>query len=218
MAQSLPQQKKGGENFQLKDHIEKALDIQVSIDTDVNAAALGEYSYGAAAMNKDLAYITIGTGIGAGFIINSKIVHLLVHPEFGHIRIPHDRNKDPFPGVCPYHYDCLEGLASCPAIEARWRTKPQSLPKDHAAWQLEAEYLSLGLVNLISTISPELIILGGGVMNNDLLLNLIHLRTEQLLNQYIKSSFLSEKIDEYIVRPNLNEDSGILGALKLAMH
>jgi len=194
------------------------LDIQASIDTDVNAAALGEYFYGAEAMNKDLAYITIGTDIGAGFIINSKIVHGLVHPKFGHIRIPFDRNKGPFSGICPYHYDCLEGLANDPAVEARWRTQPQSLPKDHAAWQLETEYLSLDLVNLISTISPELIILGGGVMNNELLLNLIHLRTEQLLNQYNKSSFLSEKIGEYIVRPNLNEDSGILGALKLAMH
>jgi fructokinase len=124
------------------------LGVTVHIDTDVSTATLGEYYIGAVAQNKNFAYITVGTGIGAGFIINNKIVHGLAHPKFGHVRIPHDINKDPFPSVYPYHKDCLEDLTSGLAIEARWQSQPQSLPKDHAAWQLEAEYLSLGLVNL----------------------------------------------------------------------
>ena len=179
--------KKGWEFFNIKSAIENACFIPTSIDTDVNAAALGEFMSVPSNPIQNLVYITIGTGIGAGLILNGKIIHGLVHPEFGHMRIPHIIEKDPFLGICPYHHDCLEGLASGPAIEERWHQQPQNLPKDHPAWVLEAEYISLGLVNLICSVSPEQIILGGGVMNHNDLYELIRIRTRKILNKYINA-------------------------------
>jgi fructokinase len=207
--------KKGWVFFNIKSAVENACQVDVIIDTDVNAAALGEYLYDPEKSIQNLVYITIGTGIGAGLVINNRIIHGLVHPEFGHMRITHNREQDPFSGVCPYHHDCLEGLASGPAIEERWNTRPQNLPKDHPAWQLEAEYISYGLVNLICTVSPELIILGGGVMNNKNLYDFIRVHTKKILSGYIKTSALEDKIDKYIIAPRLNADSGIIGALYL---
>jgi len=209
--------KKGWEYFNIKRQLENALNVPVKIDTDVNASALGEYNHVYNSNINNFAYITIGTGIGGGFIINRQLVHGLVHPEFGHIRIPHNKKKDPFPGICPYHQDCLEGLASGPAITERWHQPSNSIPKDHVAWKLEAEYLSHAITNLICTISPELIVLGGGVMHQYQLFGLIHTKTKMVLNQYIKSKFIQEHIEEYIIPPRLHDDSGIMGALILAM-
>jgi fructokinase len=118
--------------------------VLVAIDTDVNAAAIGESCWGAARGLSDFLYLTVGTGIGGGAVVNGEIVHGLMHPEMGHIRIPHDLTRDPYPGVCPYHRDCLEGLASGPAIEERWGKPGEELPPDHPAWALEAHYLALG--------------------------------------------------------------------------
>ncbi len=202
----------------LKGKIEDSLQTPVVIDTDVNASALGEFQ---SLLNKNLncfVYITIGTGIGGGFIINGKLVHGLVHPEFGHIKIPHDKRIDPFIGICPYHHDCFEGLASGPALEARWHMSPNLLPKQHMAWELEAEYISLALMNLICTISPQKIILGGGVMHQTHLFEKIHQKTRNVLNNYIKSKYLEDHIRELITPPQLKDDSGILGALDLAIN
>ena len=136
----------------------------VGFDTDVNAAALGEVRWGAGRGLDSLVYITVGTGIGGGAVIEGRPVHGASHPEMGHVFVPHDRAVDPFDGVCPYHGDCLEGLASGPSMEARWGVPAESLPEDHKGWRIEAEYLAFAIANIMLTLSPERIVLGGGVM------------------------------------------------------
>jgi fructokinase len=210
--------KKGWQFFNIKHEIEAAIQTRVYLDTDVNASALGEFFLYPENRIQNLVYITIGTGIGAGVIINGKIVHGLVHPEFGHIRIPHDFRQDPFPGICPFHRDCFEGLASGPALAERWHQAPEKIPLDHIAWELEAEYIAYAIANLICTISPEIIVLGGGVMHRHQLLKLVQSKTRCVLSGYIKSKLLEENIGEYIVSPRLKGDSGILGALSMAIH
>src|SRR5688500_5656056 len=141
-----------------------ALRVPVAFDTDVNAAALAEQRWGAGQRLGTLVYVTVGTGIGGGAVVDGRPLHGLVHPEMGHVRVPHDRARDPFDGICPAHGDCWEGLATAPAIAARWGRPPETLPDDHPAWALEARYLALGLANLVLTLSPERVVLGGGVM------------------------------------------------------
>lgn len=210
--------KQGWQFFNIKQEIESALQTKVYLETDVNASALGEFFLYPENRIQNLAYITIGTGIGAGIIINGKIVHGLVHPEFGHIRIPHDYRQDPFPGICPFHRDCFEGLASGPALAERWHQPPDKIPMDHIAWELEAEYIAYAIANLICTISPEIIVLGGGVMQHSRLMKMVQSKTRCMLSGYIKSKSVEENISEYIVTPRLKEDSGILGALSMAIH
>jgi fructokinase len=140
----------------------------------------------------------------------------LMHPEMGHMQVPHDRQRDPFPGNCPYHGDCLEGLAAGPALEGRWGQRGETLPADHEAWQLEAHYLALGLVNVITIVSPQRIILGGGVMAQPGIFPLIHHEVQRLLNGYIQMSAITEKIADYIVPPKLGGRAGVLGAIALA--
>jgi fructokinase len=192
-----------------------SLDIPIGVDTDVNAAALGEHRWGAARGFETFCYITIGTGIGGGGMANGRIMHGLLHPELGHMRIPHDRGRDPFDGVCPYHGDCLEGLASGEAIHRRWGEFADDGARGRA-YELEADYLALGLVNVISTLSPERIILGGGVMKERSLLPLIRSRVRELAAGYFEAPQLSDAIDEYIVPPALGDRAGVLGALELA--
>ncbi|MDO9547313.1 MAG: ROK family protein [Pelolinea sp.] len=209
--------KEGWQFTNLKGKIEESLQIPAAIDTDVNASALGEFR---SLLKQDIdsfVYITIGTGIGGGFIINRELVHGLVHPEFGHIRIPHNKRMDPFPGICPYHRDCFEGLASGPALEERWHMTAEMLPKEHMAWELEADYISLALMNLICTVSPQKIILGGGVMHQLHLFKKIYQKTQRYLNNYIKSKYLDEQIRDLIMPPKLKDNSGIFGALHLAI-
>jgi fructokinase len=196
--------------------IQEALELPLGIDTDVNTAALGESRWGAAQGLSDFIYLTIGTGIGGGGMVNGGLIHGLVHPEMGHLRIPHDWEADPFPGICPYHGDCLEGLATGPAIEARWVQKGETLARDHPAWQLEAHYLALGLVNLICTLSPHRIIIGGGVMDQDQLFPMIRVKVKNLLSDYISAPEIMEHIDQYIVPPKLGSQAGVLGAIALA--
>ncbi len=195
--------------------IRRALGVPVGFDTDVNAAALGEHRWGAAQGLDTFIYLTIGTGIGGGGMVNGKLIHGLIHPEMGHIRIPHDRNLDPYAGCCPYHGDCLEGLAAGPALEERWGQRAETLPADHPAWQLEAEYLALGLVNFICTLSPQRIIMGGGVMQQPHLLPLVRRRVQDLLNGYLQVPMILERIDDYIVPPELGNRAGVLGAIAL---
>ena len=192
-----------------------ALDVPVGFDTDVNASALGEQRWGAAVGLETFSYITVGTGIGGGGMANGRLMHGLVHPEVGHMRIPHDRARDPFEGVCPYHGDCFEGLASGGALRARWGTSGEELA-DPAAWELEAEYLALGVVNLVCTLSPQRIILGGGVMRQPVLLPLVRRRVRELLAGYVAAPELQESIDDFVVAPGLGERAGVLGAIELA--
>ena len=132
------------------------------------------------------------------------------------MRLPHDLQKDPFPGVCPYHGDCFEGLATGPAIAARWGQPAETLPPEHPAWELEAGYLALAVANLVCTLSPQRIILGGGVMKQEFLFPLIRSKVQNLLNGYVFTHQILEKIDEYIVPPRLGSRAGVLGAIALA--
>jgi len=195
--------------------LRNALDLPIAFDTDVNAAALGEHRWGAAVGLETFCYITVGTGIGGGGIANGKLMHGLLHPEFGHMRIPHDRNRDPFDGACPYHGNCFEGLASGDALRARWGRSAEEIA-DESAWLLEAEYLALGLQNVICTISPQKIILGGGVMKEPALLPHVRSRVQALASGYFDAPELGAAIDEYIVPPALGDRAGVLGALELA--
>src|SRR5207302_6382700 len=195
--------------------IGRRLSVPVAFDTDVNAAALGEHRWGAATGLDTFCYVTVGTGIGGGAMANGRLLHGLVHPEFGHMRIPHDRDRDPFDGVCPYHGDCFEGLASGDAMRARWGRPPEEIA-DERAWLLEAEYVALGLVNVICTLSPQRIVVGGGVMHEPTLLPLIHSRVHELASGYFDAPELADSIDGYIVPPALGDRAGVLGALELA--
>jgi fructokinase len=192
-----------------------ALGLPLAFDTDVNAAALGEYRWGAAAGLETFCYVTVGTGIGGGGMANGRVMHGLLHPEFGHMRIPHDRARDPFEGVCPYHGNCFEGLASGDAIRSRWGHPPEALD-DERVWLLEAEYLALGLVNVICALSPQRIVIGGGVMKESSLLPLVRRRVAELIAGYLSTPELAEAIDGYIVAPALGDRAGVLGSFELA--
>jgi fructokinase len=208
--------KPGWANTNLLKGIQKGFDIPVFIDTDVNGAALGEQKWGAAGGLDTFIYLTVGTGIGGGGIINGRMLHGLIHPEMGHIRIPHDYKIDPFPGSCPFHGDCLEGLASGTAMIKRWGRAPEDIPPDHPAWQLEADYLAAGIANFICTLSPQRIIVGGGIMKKQGLLPAVRQKIAVLLNNYVNSPEITENIDNYIVPPGLGDLSGVLGAIALA--
>ncbi len=208
--------KNGWSDFDLIGPLRSAFKVPIVVDTDVNAAALAEAQWGRAQGLKTFLYVTVGTGIGGGALAEGMILHGLIHPEMGHIRVPHDEVRDPFPGVCPYHGDCLEGLASGRALEARWGAPSGTLPPDHPAWVLEAEYLALGCANWICTLSPQRIILGGGVMQQHHLFPLIRHRLSMLLNAYIDVPQLTHDIANYVVPSSLGGRGGILGALALA--
>jgi len=208
--------KPGWQDVDLAGPIGRGLNLPVAFDTDVNVAALGEREWGAAQGLDTFVYITVGTGIGGGGMVAGRLMHGVLHPEMGHMRIPHDRQTDPFPGACPFHGDCWEGLAAGPAIEARWGGKGQHLPANHQAWELEAHYLALGVNNLVCTVSPQRIILGGGVMRQAGLFGLVRRKSLELLNSYIQVSAITEHIEEYVVSPRLGDNAGVLGAIALA--
>ena len=209
--------KPGWANANILGEFRRAFDIPLAFDTDVNAACFGEYYWVPENRELDsLVYFTIGTGIGAGFIINGNVVHGLTHPEAGHVHLPHDRKKDPFPGICPFHGDCFEGMASGPALARRWRRSAETLPDKHPAWELEATYIASALSNLICILSPQRIILGGGVMERRSLFPAIRQKVRDLLNGYIPSPVITGTMDEYILPPRLGKRSGILGAMALA--
>lgn len=208
--------KLGWANTDLVGRIGRALGLPIVFDTDANAAALGEATWGAAQGLDAVLYLTIGTGIGGGLIINGKPLHGLLHPEVGHMRVPHDWKRDPFPGTCPFHGDCLEGLASGPALLKRWGMPAQSLPSDHEAWTLEAQYIAAGLTNLVCAVSPQRIILGGGVMKLAELFDIIRGKAQELMNGYFDHKLFRDEITDYVVPPKLGNRSGVLGAMALA--
>ena len=203
-------------NYDILGELKKYFKLPMGFDTDVNGAALGELKWGAAKNLKSAMYITVGTGIGAGAVVEGNMIHGLLHPEMGHILIRRDPS-DQYKGRCPFHLDCLEGLASGPAIEERWGKKAYELPKDHEAWDLEAYYLAQALANYILIISPEKIILGGGVMKQNQLFPKIRKNVKKILNGYISKKEILEGIDDYIVSPGLEDNAGICGALALAL-
>jgi fructokinase len=194
----------------------REFEVPVAFDTDVNAAALGEWRHGAARGLDTCLYLTVGTGIGGGGVAGGRVLHGLVHPEMGHVPVPHDRAADPFPGVCPFHGDCLEGLASGPAMTARWGQAPEVLPADHPGWALEARYLALALQGFVCTLSPQRIVMGGGVMQAPHLLPRVRRELRARLNGYIQSPAVLEDVDQYVVAPALGARAGVIGALVLA--
>lgn len=201
-------------NYNILGELKKYFDIPMEFDTDVNGAALGELKYGAAEGLNSALYITVGTGIGAGAVVEGKIINGLLHPEMGHIYIK-KHEKDEYRGCCPFHKDCLEGLASGPAIERRWGMKGIDIPKDHPAWDMEAYYLAMALVNYILVLSPEKIIMGGGVMNQAHLFPMIRKYVKELLSGYVVKKEILKNIDEYIVPPKLGNNTGVIGAIAL---
>ena len=207
--------KPGWAHTDLAPQIKRRLGVPVAFDTDVNAAALGEHRWGAAQGLDTFCYVTVGTGIGGGGMAGGRLLHGLVHPEFGHLRIPHDRAADPFEGACPYHGDCWEGLASGRALEARWG-RPAEEIDDEAAWQLEARYLALGFVSVVCVLSPERIVLGGGVASRLGLIELVRAELAALLNGYLDAPLLRDDIHSFLVRPRLGNRAGVLGAIALA--
>ncbi len=208
--------KAGWQNTDFAGAVRRALGVPIGFDTDVNAAALGETRWGAAQGLTESLYLTVGTGIGGGAIVHGRVLHGMLHPEMGHVRIPRDRIVDPYAGHCPYHGDCLEGLACGPAMEARWGAKAATLPLDHPAWMLEAHYLALALNDWVCTLSPQRIVMGGGVMNQPHLFGLIRKELARLLNNYIQTPEIISDIDRYVVPPRLAANAGVLGSLVLA--
>ena len=207
--------KSGWQNTDFAQRLQQELGIPVGFDTDVNAAALGEQKWGAAQGLTDFIYMTIGTGIGGGGMVQGRLMHGLIHPEMGHVRIPH-RADDIYKGKCPFHNDCFEGMASGPAVAGRWGIPAQDLPPDHEAWELEAHYIALGLVNFICVLSPQRIILGGGIMEQEHLFPMIRGKVQELLHGYVQVPEITQRIDEYIVPPGLGNKAGILGSIALA--
>ena len=193
-----------------------ALDIPIALDTDVNAAALAENIWGAGRGLESLAYVTVGTGIGGGIVVHGRSLRGLLHPEVGHIHPRRHPQDTGFDGVCPHHGDCLEGLASGPAIVARLGHELRAAAPDHPIWALEADYLGQLCAQLALTVSPQRIVLGGGVMQHAHLFAPIRERTRHWLGDYLARDAVEREIADYIVPPGLDDRSGILGALRLA--
>jgi fructokinase len=206
--------KPGWSQTDVAGEIARRVGVPVAFDTDVNAAALGEGRWGAARGLDTFCYITVGTGIGGGAVVNGDLVHGLVHPEFGHMRIPHDLARDPFPGTCPFHGDCWEGLAAGGAIARRWGRRGEDLEEDEA-WELEADYLALGVVAVMAVLSPQRVVLGGGVMHKDGLHERVRRRVLALMDGYLDAS-IRDGIGAYIAPPALGARAGVLGAFVLA--
>lgn len=208
--------KKGWKDTDLVGALKGRLRVPVGFDTDVNASVLAESLYGAAQGMSDVVYLTVGTGIGGGALVNGGVIHGLVHPEMGHVPVTR-HPADSFAGRCPFHGDCLEGMASGPAIEERWSKPPGSIQQGHRAWDMEAFYLAQGVRTIMLMLSPERIVLGGGVMKNRSLFPMIRERVIEMLHGYLNhESIAGEKIDEYIVPPSLGDRSGLVGAMELA--
>ena len=203
-------------NFNIKNAVEAALQIPAVLDTDVNAAALGEYLWGAGKGKDTVLYLTIGTGIGGGITMRGEPLHGMLHPEMGHIYLPISSDEGAFRGICPYHGNCFEGLASGPALQAQWGVEAEELAVDHPAWKREAHIIAQALCNYICILSPHIIILGGGVMQQKQLFPLIHEQVQTLLAGYVQAPGIIDDIESYIVPPGLGNHAGMLGAIGLA--
>lgn len=198
-------------DYPLVQSVRDAFSVPIGFNTDVNAAALGEATFGAAKGLDSCLYITVGTGIGAGAIVQGKLLQGLSHPEMGHILVRRHPN-DEYQGKCPYHHDCLEGLAAGPAIEERWGAKGDQLVDRVEVWGLEGYYIAQALMQYVLILSPKKIILGGGVMNQKQLFTSIYKYLKEFVNEYV----ILPELTEYIVGPSLGDNAGITGSLMLA--
>lgn len=206
--------KKQWEGFNFYQYFRENLGCKVEVDTDVNAAALGEYTDGALKGIQNGMYITIGTGIGAGIIAEGKLLHGMLHPEAGHILLQR-HPKDNMESLCRFHPNCFEGLAAGPALEKRSGIKGKDIPKEHIVWEIESDYIAQALVNYTLVLATERIVLGGGVMQQEHLFPKIRQRYEKLMAGYMDTKEL-RNLDEFIVPARLGGKQGILGALRLA--
>lgn len=201
------------QNYDIVGEFHRALNVPIGFDTDVNAAALGEATFGCTQDVQNSLYITIGTGVGVGVIANGKPYHGMMHPEGGHILLTRHPSDPMDRGICPYHPNCMEGLASGPSLEKRWGMKGALLADRPEVWELEAHYIGQAITDYIMLLSPQRIVLGGGVMKQPQLLPLVHSEVEKIVNHYVSLPALKE----FIVAPSLNDNQGVLGCLKLAM-
>lgn len=208
--------KPGWSGYDFLGAMKRHYDVPYGWDTDVNAAALGEAVWGAARGLDSCVYYTFGTGVGLGIYTEGKLVHGLVHPEGGHV-MTRRHPDDQYEGFCPYHGDCLEGVAAGPAIEHRWKVKGSELPIDHPAWQMEAYYIAQAVAGTILMLSPKKVILGGGVMKQGQLFPLIRTEVLKQLNGYVNAEAIVTSIDQYIVPPGLGDNAGLSGALALGL-
>lgn len=208
--------KPGWGNFNFLGELSKYYHVPIGFDTDVNGAALAEATWGNAKGLNSCVYYTIGTGVGVGVYSEGKLVHGLLHPEAGHIPVKRHPN-DAYEGFCPYHKDCLEGVAAGPAIERRYGIKGNELDANHEAWELIAYYIAQALTTSVLLLSPEKIILGGGVMHQEQLFPLIRKNLQANLNGYVHHPMLLEQIDQYVVSPGLGDNAGLCGAIAIGL-
>lgn len=203
-------------NYNIVGAVKDALGIPVGFDTDVNGSLLGEVTWGCAKGLTDAVYFTIGTGVGGGVMTNGKLLHGMLHPELGHM-LMRVREDDTYKGHCPFHGNCLEGMAAGPALEERWGARGKDLADRDEVWDLESYYIAQAIWTCITVLSPQKVILGGGVMHQEQLFPLIREKVAELMNHYLKTKEL-EDLDSYIVPASLNDDQGIMGCIKLAMN
>lgn len=204
------------QNYPIVAEFEKALGVPVGFDTDVNAAALGEATWGCTRDVENSIYVTIGTGVGVGVIAGGKPYHGMIHPEGGHILL-NRHPDDPMVGsACPFHENCMEGLAAGPSLEKRWGVKGAELSARAEVWEMEAYYIGQAVTNYIMMLSPQRIILGGGVMHQPCLLPLVRREVAKQVNGYIRGKGMDD-LETYIVGVSLNDNQGAMGAVKLAM-
>ncbi len=208
--------KAGWEDCNIVGAFQQALGVPVGFDTDVNGAVLGEVTWGAARGCDTAIYVTVGTGVGVGVYCNNALVHGLVHPEAGHILLA-KHPDDTYGGGCPFHGGCMEGLASGSALGGRWGVPAAELADRPGVWEMEAYYIAQALTNYILCYSPQRIILWGGVMHQEQLFPMVREKVKELLGGYVHHPLIEEETDKYIVPPELGENPGILGAVRLGM-
>ena len=208
--------KKGWEYCDVVGTLKNALNVPVGFDTDVNGAVLGEVTWGAAKGAESAIYITVGTGVGVGVYVNGGLLHGLVHPEAGHMLLGR-HPEDEYVSCCPYHKNCMEGLASGSAVSGRWGKKGVELADRDEVWELEAFYIGQAIANYVLAYSPQKIILWGGVMHQEKLFDMVRREAKNMLNGYIPHDMILNSMEEYILPPALGEDPGIMGAIKLGL-
>jgi len=210
--------KRGWADVDIAQRFQRSLNLPVKLETDVAAAALGEWKWGAGRGDSTCTYVTVGTGIGAGSCVDGRVLRGSFHPEFGHIRVPKAEGDANFAGVCIHHGDCLEGLASGPAMAARWGTAAENLPVGHPAWKLEAEYLAHAFADIALSFAPDRIIVGGGIGLRAGLLDLVAESMLTLLGGYIEALGTLEALRRYVARAQLGAEAGTLGAALLGYY
>jgi fructokinase len=203
------------QNVNLLEHFERTLGVPMALDTDVNCAAVGEHLFGSGRGRDTFCYITIGTGIGVGLLVNGAPHGGANHPEAGHIRLPRAVGDNSFKGICPFHVDCLEGMASGPAMRARWGMPAEDLPDGHIGWSIAADYIAGLCATLTYIVRPDRIILGGGVLQRDGLYTLVREALTAKLAGY-DASMRDVDMTGYIVPPTAGSSAGLTGALALA--